>query len=143
MPARSDWNNNVIEQFRANEGRVGPPFAGAPLTLVHHRGRKTGTEYVNPMMYLASDEDTNVMYVFATKSGAPDNPAWYDNLIAAGSADVEVGTETFPVSVREITGPDRDRIYAEQARRYPAFGEYEAKSAGTRTIPVLELRRVA
>lgn len=137
----SDWNKNVIEQFRANEGRVGPPFAGATLTLVHHRGRKTGKEYVSPTMYLASDDDDKVMYIFATKSGAPDNPAWYDNLMAAGSAEVEVGTETFPVSVHEITGPERDRVYAEQARRYPNFGEYETKTAGIRTIPVLELRR--
>ncbi|HEY6469174.1 MAG TPA: nitroreductase family deazaflavin-dependent oxidoreductase [Candidatus Dormibacteraeota bacterium] len=137
----SDWNKNVIEQFRANEGRVGPPFAGAPLTLVHHRGRKTGTEYVSPTMYLAADDDDKVMYIFATKAGAPTNPAWYDNLMAAGSAEVEVGTETFPVTVREVTGADRDRIYAEQVRRYPAFGDYETKTAGVRTIPVLELRR--
>lgn len=137
----SDWNTKVIEQFRATGGQVGPPFAGAPITLMHHRGRRTGTEYVNPVMYLASDEDSNVMYVFATKSGAPDNPEWYANLLVAGTADVEVGTETFPVSVREVTGPDRDRIYAEQARRYPTFGEYEEKTAGVRTIPVVELRR--
>ncbi len=138
----SDWNKNVIDQFHANEGRVGPPFQGAPLTLVHHRGRKTGKEFVSPMMYLADDDDGKVMYVFASKSGAPDNPEWYDNLVAAGTAEAEVGTETFPVAVREITGADRDRIYAEQARRYPAFGEYEVKTAGVRTIPVLELRRV-
>ncbi len=137
----SDWNKNVIEQFRANEGRVGPPFAGAPLTLVHHRGRKTGTEYVSPTMYMADDDDDKVMYIFATKSGAPTNPAWYGNLLTAGTAEVEVGTETFPVSVREVTGADRDRIYAEQVRRYPNFGEYETKTAGIRTIPVLELRR--
>ena len=137
----SDWNKNVIEQFRANEGRVGPPFAGAPMTLVHHRGRKTGTEYVNPTMYLPSDDDDKVMYIFATKSGAPNNPAWYDNLMASGSAEVEVGTETFPVTVHELTGADRDRVYAEQVRRYPNFGEYEKKTAGIRTIPVLELRR--
>ena len=137
----SDWNKNVIEQFRANEGRVGPPFQGAPLTLVHHRGRKTGREFVRPMMYLASEGDSKVMYVFATKSGAPDNPEWYDNLMAAGTAEAEVGTETFPVTVREITGADRDRIYAEQARRYPGFGQYEEKTAGIRTITVLELRR--
>jgi deazaflavin-dependent oxidoreductase (nitroreductase family) len=143
MPEYTDWNSNIIAQFRANEGRVGPPFQGAPLTLVHHRGRKTGTEHVSPMMYLASRDDSNVMYVFATKSGAPDNPAWYGNLLAAGKADVEVGTETFPVSVREVTGAERDRIYAEQARRYPTFGEYETKTAGIRTIPVLELRRAA
>ncbi len=138
----SDWNKNVIAQFRANEGRVGPPFQGAPLTLVHHRGRKTGKEFVSPMMYLPDDEDSKVMYVFASKSGAPDNPEWYDNLVAAGTAEAEVGTETFPVAVREITGADRDRIYAEQVRRFPAFGEYEEKTAGVRTIPVLELRRV-
>jgi deazaflavin-dependent oxidoreductase (nitroreductase family) len=138
----SDWNKNVIAQFRANEGRVGPPFQGAPLTLVHHRGRKTGKEFVSPMMYLASDDDSKVMYVFATKAGQPDNPEWYDNLMAAGKGEAEVGTETFPVEVREVTGADRDRIYAEQARRYPAFGEYEVKTAGVRTIPVLELRRV-
>lgn len=137
----SDWNKKIIEQFRANEGRVGPPFAGAPMTLLHHRGRKSGTAYVNPVMYLASDDDGKVMYVFATKSGAPDNPAWYANLVAAGSAEVEVGTDTFPVSVRELTGPERDRVYAEQVRRYPTFGEYETKTAGVRTIPVLELRR--
>jgi deazaflavin-dependent oxidoreductase (nitroreductase family) len=137
----SDWNKKIIDQFRANEGRVGPPFAGAPITLLHHRGRKSGTEYVNPVMYLASDSDDKVMYVFATKSGAPNNPAWYANLVAAGSAEVEVGTDTFPVSVRELTGPERDRVYAEQARRYPNFGEYETKTAGVRTIPVLELRR--
>jgi deazaflavin-dependent oxidoreductase (nitroreductase family) len=112
------------------------------LTLVHHRGRKTGKEFISPMMYLASDDDSTVMYVFASKSGAPDNPAWYDNLMAAGTGEAEVGTETFPVEVREVTGADRDRIYAEQVRRYPAFGEYQEKTAGVRTIPVLELRRV-
>ncbi|HVC03467.1 MAG TPA: nitroreductase family deazaflavin-dependent oxidoreductase [Candidatus Acidoferrales bacterium] len=137
----SDWNNKIIEQFRANEGRVGPPFAGSTVALLHHRGRKTGTEYVNPVLYLASDDDDKVMYIFATKRGEPDNPAWYRNLVAAGAAEVEVGTETFPVSVREVTGPDRDRVYAEQVLRVPTFGDYETKTAGVRTIPVLELRR--
>jgi deazaflavin-dependent oxidoreductase (nitroreductase family) len=141
MPYYSDFTKKVIDQFRANGGKVGPPFQDAPLTLLHYRGRKTGNEYVSPTMYLASDNDSNVIYVFATKSGAPDNPAWYGNLIAAGTAEVEVGTETYPVTVREVTGADRDRIYAEQARRYPNFGEYEVKTAGIRTIPVLELRR--
>ncbi len=141
MAEVSDWNANIIQEFRANQGRVGRPFEGAPLTLIHHRGRKSGREYVNPVMYLRSADDPAVMYIFATKSGAPENPAWYYNLLDAGSAEVEVGTETFPVTVGELAGAERDRVYAEQAARYPGFGEYAEKAAGIRTIPVLALRR--
>ena len=137
----SDWNTKVIEEFRANEGRVGGNFAGAPLTLVHHRGRTSGREFVAPMMYLPDDEDPRTIYVFASKAGAPSHPDWYHNLVAAGAADVEVGTETYPVTVTELTGAERDRVYAEQARRYPGFAEYEQKTAGVRTIPVLALLR--
>jgi deazaflavin-dependent oxidoreductase (nitroreductase family) len=137
----NDWNTKIITEFRANRGKVGPPFEGAPLTLVHHRGRKSGREYVNPVMYMPSDDDPAVMYIFASKAGDPKNPAWYYNLVDAGSAEVEVGTETFPVTVTEVTGPERDRVYAEHAGRYPGFREYEQKTAGIRTIPVLELRR--
>jgi len=79
--------------------------------------------------------------VFATRAGAPVNPDWYRNLTAAGAGSVERGTETYTVGVREVTGAERDRIYAEQARRYPGFAEYERQTAGVRTIPVLELRR--
>jgi len=142
MSGPNDWNAKIIVEFRANQGHVGPPFEGAPLTLVHHRGRRSGREYVNPVMYLQSEDDSTVMYIFATKSGAPTNPAWYGNLMHARSADVEVGTETFPVSVSELTGAERDRVYAEQARRYPGFGEYAEKTEGIRTIPVLRLRRL-
>jgi deazaflavin-dependent oxidoreductase (nitroreductase family) len=141
MTEPGNWNAKIIEEFRANEGRVGGPFEGAPITLVHHRGRKTGRDYVSPMMYLADDEDPTVIYVFASKAGAPTNPDWYHNLTSAGVAEVEVGTETYPVTVTELTGEERDRVYAEQARRYPGFAEYEQKTAGIRTIPVLALRR--
>lgn len=137
----ADWNSKIIDEFRANQGRVGPPFEGAPLTLVHHRGRKSGQDYVSPTMYLPSDDDDRVIYVFATKSGSPTNPGWYYNLVDAGKAEVEVGTETYPVTVTELSGADRDRVFAEQARRFPAFGEYEEKTTGIRTIPVLALRR--
>ena len=113
------------------------------MVLVHHRGRKSGQERVSPMMYLADEQDPSVIYIFASKAGAPTHPDWYYNLVAAGAASVEVGTETYPVTVREITGDDRDRIYAEQARRYPGFGEYAEKVAGVRTIPVLALTRSA
>jgi deazaflavin-dependent oxidoreductase (nitroreductase family) len=141
MTGPADRNAKIIEEFRANEGRVGGPFEGAPMTLVHHRGRTSGRELVNPMMYLRDDEDPGVIYVFASKGGASTHPDWYRNLVAAGAAEVEVGTETYPVSVTELTGGERDRIYAEQARRYPGFAEYEQKTAGVRTIPVLALRR--
>jgi deazaflavin-dependent oxidoreductase (nitroreductase family) len=141
MSAPVTRNTKIIEEFRANEGRVGGPFEGAPMTLVHHRGRKTGRDLVNPMMYMRDEEDPDVIYVFASKGGAPTHPDWYHNLVAAGVAEVEVGTETYPVTVTELTGEQRDRIYAEQARRYPGFAEYEQKTAGIRTIPVIALRR--
>ncbi len=141
MTGPNDWNEKIIAEFRANGGRVGGPFEGAPVTLVHSRGRKSGRSYVTPMMYLADDADPATIYVFASKAGAPSHPDWYHNLTAAGEAEVEVGTETYPVTVTELTGERRDRVYAEQARRYPGFAEYEAKTAGIRTIPVLALRR--
>lgn len=137
----SDWNATTIEEFRTNGGRVGGTFEGAPLVLVHHRGRKSGQEYVTPMMYLPHDADPNVIYVFATRGGTPVNPDWYYNLTADGEGSVERGTETYRVTVRDVIGDERDRIYAEQARRYPGFAEYERQTEGIRTIPVLELRR--
>src|SRR5260370_24461204 len=127
--------------FRAIEVRVGGIFEGAPLVLVKHRGLKSGREYVTPVMYLPHDTEPDIIYVFATKAGAPANPVWYDNLTAARDGSVERGTETCKVTVRELTGAERDRIYAEQARRYPGFAEYARQTAGIRTIPVLELRR--
>ena len=137
----SDRNAKTIEEFRANEGKVGGTFEGAPLVLVHHRGRTSGREYVNPVMYLPHDSDPDTIFVFATRGGAPISPDWYYNLTAAGDGVVERGADTYEVTVRELTGAERDRIYAEQARRYPGFAEYERQTAGVRTIPVLELRR--
>ncbi len=139
MTETNEWNAKTIAEFRANEGRVGGPFEGAPMVLVHHRGRKSGREYVTPMMYLPDDADDSIIYVFATKGGAPTNPDWYYNLTAAGEGGVERGTESYQVTVRELSGAERDRVYAEQARRYPGFAEYERQTAGIRTIPVLEL----
>jgi deazaflavin-dependent oxidoreductase (nitroreductase family) len=136
----SDWNNAIIEEFRANHGQVGGNFAGAPLVLLHHQGRRSGKEYVSPVMYLADEQDPSTIYVFASKGGAPEHPDWYVNLTAAGRGQVEIGDDTREVTVAEITGEQRDRIYGEQARRYPGFAEYEQKTAGIRTIPVLALR---
>ena len=141
MPDANDWNEKIITEFRANEGRVGGPFEGAPVVLVHHRGRKSGRELVNPLMYLPDEHGDDTIYVFASKAGAPSHPDWYHNLTAAGEATIERGIETYHVSVRELTGAERDRVYEEQARRYPAFAEYAQRTDGVRTIPVLALRR--
>ena len=141
MPGANDWNQGIISEFRANEGRVGGMFEGASMILVHHVGRASGKEYVSPLVYLPGDNGDGAMYIFASKGGAPTHPDWYRNLIAAGEANVEVGTDTFDVTVAEVTGEERDRIYAKQVERSPGFGDYEKKTAGIRTIPVLRLTR--
>jgi deazaflavin-dependent oxidoreductase (nitroreductase family) len=137
----SDWNAAVIEEFRANGGKVGGQFEGAPLVLVHHHGRTSGKEYVAPMMYLPDAEDPDLMFVFASKAGAPEHPDWYWNLVSGTPASVEVGTESYPVTVTDLQGAERDAVFAKQAELYPGFAEYEEKTRGIRTIPVLALRR--
>jgi deazaflavin-dependent oxidoreductase (nitroreductase family) len=136
------WNAKTIAEFRANEGKVGGPFEGAPMVLVHHRGRRSGRELVTPLMYFPHDTAPDIIYIFATKGGAPTNPDWYYNLTAAGDGSVERGTETYKVSVRDLPDAERDRIYAAQAARFSGFADYERQTAGVRTIPVLELTRV-
>ena len=136
MTTVHDWNNNIIAEFRANEGRVGGPFKGAPMLLLHHTGAKSGKERVNPLMYLA---DGDRLLIFASKGGAPANPDWFHNLRANPPATVEVGTDKFAVEAEELTGEERDRLYAKQASLYPPFGDYQAKAG--RTIPVVALKR--
>jgi deazaflavin-dependent oxidoreductase (nitroreductase family) len=137
----ADWNAQVIEQFRATGGQMGGDWAGQPLLLLHHRGRKTGAEHVAPVMYQADEDEPGTLYVFASKAGAPSHPAWYGNLLAAGGGRVELGEETFDVDASEVEGEARERIFAEQVRRFPQFGEYAEKTAGVRSIPVVALRR--
>jgi deazaflavin-dependent oxidoreductase (nitroreductase family) len=141
MSEPDGWNAKTIAEFRANEGQVGGIFEGAPMVLLHHRGRTSGREFVTPVMYLPHDGEPDSIYIFATKGGAPTHPDWYRNLSAAGEGTVERGTQAYKVSVRELAGAERDRVYAEQARRFPGFAEYERQTAGVRTIPVLELTR--
>lgn len=134
MTQVNDWNSKIIEEFRSNEGQVGGQFQGAPLLLLTTRGRKSGVTRTNPMMYLA---DGDRLMVFASKAGAPTHPDWYLNLLADPEVTVEVGTKSFTATATELTGEERDRIYAEQARRYPGFAEYQTKT--DRVIPVVEL----
>ncbi|HXT91338.1 MAG TPA: nitroreductase family deazaflavin-dependent oxidoreductase [Trebonia sp.] len=141
MPEANDWNQGIIDEFRANEGRVGGMFEGASMILVHHVGRTSGKEYVTPLVYQPGQNGDGALYIFGSKGGAPTHPEWYRNLVAAGQATVEVSTDSFPVTVTEVIGAERDRIYAEQVKIAPGFGDYEKKTAGIRTIPVLRLTR--
>lgn len=132
--AAEDPNQAVIQEFRANQGRVGGGFAGAPLLLLHTRGARSGAERVHPVMYLELEGRT---FVFASKAGADSNPDWYHNLLAHPEVEVELGGTTRSARAVPVTGAERDRIYAEQVQRFPGFGEYQAKT--TRVIPVVEL----
>ncbi len=132
----NDWNSRIIEEFRANGGKVGGPFEGGTLLLLTTTGAKSGQHRTTPLAYLA---DGDRLMIFASKAGAPTNPDWYYNLMAHPEATVEVGTETFNVTATVITGDERDRIYNEQVQRSPGFGDYEKKT--TRKIPVVALKR--
>jgi deazaflavin-dependent oxidoreductase (nitroreductase family) len=135
--ATNAWNLNVIEEFRANQGKVGGNFEGAPVLLLRTTGAKSGQERINPIMYL---EEDGRIYVFASKAGAQSNPDWYFNLVANPEVTVEVGTETFTARAKTVDKAERDRIYAKQVELFPGFGEYEKKT--TRLIPVVELERL-
>lgn len=131
----NDWNQKIIDEFRANEGRVGGPFEGATLALVTTTGAKTGRRHTSPVMYQREGDRT---YVFASKGGAPTNPAWYHNMLANPGVTVEIGTETHEATAVPLTGAERDRVYARQSELVPQFGEYQKKT--TRVIPVVELK---
>ena len=137
MAEPDDWNAKIIEEFRANEGRVGGQFEGAPLLLLHSIGARSGKERVNPMMYQAVGD---AYAVFASKGGAPSNPAWYHNLVAHPDATVEVGARTVAVRARIADGAERATIWETQKDRYPGFADYEANT--TRQIPVVILEPV-
>ncbi len=128
------WNQKIIEEFRANEGKVGGSFEGAPVLLLHTTGAKSGLERVNPMMYLNENGRT---YVFASKAGADADPDWFRNLVANPHVMVEIGARTLVGIAAPVVGDERARIYAVQSERYPGFAEYQAKT--TRVIPVVEI----
>lgn len=134
----SDWNAQVIAEFRANAGKVGGNFKNATMVLITTKGARTGKEYTTPLVYLP---DGDRIVIFASKAGAPTNPDWFHNLRANPIVKVEVGAETFQARALIIEGEERDRLYAAQVKRFPAFGEYAAKT--TRKIPVIALERVA
>ncbi len=132
----SDWNENIIGEFRANEGLVGGMFEGATLLLLHHTGAKTGTERITPLMY----QDLGNSYaVFASKAGATTNPDWFHNLIANPDTTIEIGAESVGVTARVAEGAERNTIWEKQKTDRPQFAEYETTAEG-RQIPVIVLQ---
>ncbi len=129
-----DFNAQVIEEFRANDGRVGGMFEGMPLLLLHNTGARSGVDRINPVAYL---KDGDRYVVFASKGGAPTNPGWFHNLKAHPEVTVEVGTDTVDVVAREADGEERERLFDAQKQRSQQFAEYEQKT--TRRIPVMVL----
>lgn len=137
MSVRGDFNQKVVDEFRANAGKVGGPFAGRPMMILTTTGAKSGKPRVAPLVYTTDGDD---YVIIASKGGSPTNPDWYYNLVANPVATVEVGSETFQVRAREVKGSERRRLYDAQAKLMPAFKDYEAKT--TREIPVLVLERI-
>ena len=130
----SDWNAQIIDEFRSNNGVVGGMFEGRPLLLLHTTGAKTGMARVSPLMYQAVDGG---YAIFASKAGAPDNPDWYHNLLANPRVSVEVGTRQLDVTARVAEETERAPIWSKQKEEFPQFAEYEASTH--RTIPVIIL----
>jgi deazaflavin-dependent oxidoreductase (nitroreductase family) len=132
-----DRNANIIEEFRANAGKVGGYFEGAPMVLVHHIGARSGTERISPLVYLPDGDD---MVVAATKGGHPKNPDWYHNLKANPRVTAEVGTETIQVEATEVTGGERDELWRRMVELRPGFADYETKT--DRVFPIFRLTRI-
>jgi deazaflavin-dependent oxidoreductase (nitroreductase family) len=136
MAEVNDWNKKIIEEFRANDGKVGGNFEGRTLLLLHTKGAKSGQERVNPVAYT---KDGDQLVVIASKGGAPVNPDWYHNIIANPQLIVEVGMEKFEVEAKVAEEPERSRLYDKMVEVMPGFADYKVKT--TRKIPVIVLKR--
>ena len=132
----NDFNSSIIEEFRANAGKVGGQFEGAPMVLITTTGAKSGKRRTNPLVYFA---DGDRIVIFASKAGAPTNPDWYHNIVANPEVTVELGDETFAATAEVLTGDERDRVYAAHSERMPGFKTYAENTS--RVIPVVALNR--
>ncbi len=137
MAVVNDRNKTIIDEFRANGGKVGGPFGGRTLLLLHTKGAKSGKERINPVAYI---KDGERYVVIASKGGADTNPDWYHNIVAHPELAVEVGTEKFQVRANVTEEPERTRLYNKMVEMMPGFDDYRKKT--TRKIPVIVLTRV-
>lgn len=135
MSDPSDFNQSIIDDFRANGGKVGGGFSGVPLVLVTTKGAKSGRVRTTPLAAQIGEDGT--IYVFATFAGAPKNPAWYHNMVAHPDIEVEFGSEKYAATATPLLGAERDRVFDRQKELIPTFADYEKKTA--RTIPVVAL----
>jgi len=136
VSASNSQNQQIVDEFHANGGKVGGPFATTTLLLLTTTGARSGKQTISPVVCTVSDDR---LLIYASAAGRPNNPAWYHNLVANPDVTVEFGTETFPARATVITGAERDRLWAEQVARAPGFGEYQRNT--TRTIPIVALER--
>lgn len=134
VSALDPFNRNVVEEFRANAGKVGGPFEGGTLVLLHSVGAKSGQPRLSPLMYLEVD---GKLLIVGSYAGAPSNPAWVHNLRANPKARIEIGTDAYEVTARELPEQERDAAYTKIIEQAPVFAEYQAKTS--RTIPLFEL----
>ena len=137
MAEVNDWNKKVIDEFRANGGKVGGNFEGRTLLLLHTKGAKSRQERINPVAYT---KDGDKFVVIASKGGAPNHPDWYHNIIANPQLTVEVGTEKFEVEAKVAEEPERSRLYDMMVEVMPGFADYKVKTK--REIPVIVLKRM-
>jgi deazaflavin-dependent oxidoreductase (nitroreductase family) len=133
----SNFNQQIISEFRANDGKVGGGFSGAPMLLLTTTGAKSGRRSTTPLVYLTEGDRR---YIFASFAGAPTSPAWYHNLVANPRVSIEVGPDRYEADAIALTGDERDRVWAAQVIAMPGFADYQAKT--NRVIPVVELRKV-
>jgi deazaflavin-dependent oxidoreductase (nitroreductase family) len=136
MAENDSFNDRIIAEFRANAGKVGGSFSRASMVLITTTGARSGNRRTTPLVYLPDGDN---IVIFASKGGAPKHPDWYHNLCAHPEITVEVGGEVFQATATVAEGAEHDRLYAEQARRFPIFADYQAKA--TRKIPVVVLTR--
>ena len=131
-----EFNQKIIDEFRANQGKVGGQFQGAPLLLLTTTGAKSGLTRTNPLAYL---RDGDRYVIIASYAGAPTNPPWFHNLVAHPNVKVEVGTQSFDARAEVVTEPERSELYRRMEAVMPVFSEYQRKTK--RSIPVVALRR--
>jgi deazaflavin-dependent oxidoreductase (nitroreductase family) len=138
MTTMTDRNKAIIDEFRANDGRVGGYFEGHPLLLLHHKGARSHKIRVNPLAYQQLDDGS--LAIFASRGGSPQNPDWFHNLKANPDAEIEVGTQRLTVRARVAEADERDRIWERQKELMPGFADYEKKTPRQIPVIVLELR---
>ena len=134
----SDFNQQIIGEFRANAGKVGGGFDGAPMVLLTTTGAKSAKRYTTPLVYLPEGDR---VFIFASFAGAPTNPAWYHNILANPRVTIEVGAASYEADATVLTGDERDRVFAAQVTVMPGFADYQSKTS--RVIPVVELSKVS